>query len=353
MPHFSTSHVMKRKLASIQSVLALDPIPNADAIELARIQGWQCVVRKGEFQVGDSAVFLEIDSIPPDEARFAFLWQNKKDVNSTPRPEQLRLKTLRLRGALSQGLLLHLNQFPEIVTAVEPVPGQDLTDLLSIVKWEPVLPASGEVEGAFPPGIPKTDETRIQSMPELLEELAGKPYVITLKCDGTSTTIGLDRDTGEMFVCSRNWRLKRGPNAAWRAAEQYPLEAALQKHPSWVIQAELVGPGIQKNRLGLPDVQLRAFSVFDQASCRYLDHHEAVSFLAEAGVPPVPVLEQGECFAHDQSSLLNLAEGLYEGTQNEREGLVIRPQTETFSPLLGGRFSFKAISNRFLLKGGD
>ena len=127
----------------------------------------------------------------------------------------------------------------------------------------------------------------------------------------------------------------------------------LQHLPSWISQAELVGPGIQKNRLGLKAIELRVFNVYDQSAGRYLDHDEAAAMLSMNHLPMVDVLERGEAFHHDQASLLALAEGFYPGTSNEREGIVIRPLTETTSQVLGGRLSFKAISNRFLLKGGD
>ncbi len=341
---------MKRKLASIQSVLAIEPIANADAIELARIQGWQSVVKKGEFRVGDAGVFFEIDSVPPDDERFAFLWR-PKDGSAFAQPANFRLRTLRLRGMLSQGLLMPLAQFPEIPSGLTT--GSDVTEILRITKWEPQIPLNDEVDGPFLPGVPKTDEMRVQSVPEVLTEIAGKPYVITVKCDGTSATYGLNRHTGVFTVCGRNWSIKRGTNAYWHAAEKYGLEALLGRFPQWIIQAELVGPGIQKNRLGLKGIELRVFNVYDQEKGRYLDHDEAAAILATNGLPMVDVLERGESFSHDQASLLALAEGFYPGTQNEREGIVIRPQTETHSSLLGGRLSFKAISNRFLLKGGD
>lgn len=341
---------MKRKLASIQSVLAIEPIPNADAIELARIQGWQCVVKKGEFRVGDSGVFFEIDSVPPDDERFAFLWQ-PKDGSFMAQPSTFRLRTIRLRGMLSQGLLMPLGKFPEIPSDLPT--GSDVTEILGITKWEPQIPLSDEVDGPFLPGVPKTDEIRVQSVPEVLAEIAGKPYVITLKCDGSSATYGINRHSGLFTVCGRNWSIKRGTNAYWHAAERYGLEDLLERFPHWIIQAELVGPGIQKNRLGLKGIELRVFNVYDQQARRYLDHDEAAAILSAHGLPMVDVLERGEGFSHDQASLLALAEGFYPGTQNEREGLVIRPQTETHSLVLGGRLSFKAISNRFLLKGGD
>lgn len=341
---------MKRKLASIQTVFAIEPIPNADAIELARIQGWQCVVKKGEFSTGDAGVFFEIDSVPPDEDRYAFLWR-AKDGSVTTQPASFRLRTIRLRGMLSQGLLMPLTQFPEL--SVNLPTGSDVTESLRVTKWEPQIPLNDEVDGPFLPGVPKTDEMRLQSIPEVLAELTGKPYVITVKCDGTSATYGVNRHTGQFTVCGRNWSIKRGTNAYWHAAEKYGLESLLGQHPHWIIQAELVGPGIQKNRLGLKGIELRVFNVYDQEKGRYLDHDEAATILTANGLPMVDVLERGETFSHDQASLLALAEGFYPGTQNEREGLVIRPQTETHSTVLGGRLSFKAISNRFLLKGGD
>ncbi len=210
-----------------------------------------------------------------------------------------------------------------------------------------------EVDGPFLPGVPKTDEMRVQSVPEVIAELTGRPYVITVKCDGTSASYGIHCHTGAFTVCGRNWSIKRGNNAYWNAAEKYQLETALARHPEMILQAELVGPGIQKNRLALPGIQLAAFNVFDQKNGRYLAHDEAGDFPGSIGVPMVEVLERGESFAHDQASLLALSEGFYAGTQNEREGIVIRSLSESISQVLGGRLSFKAISNRFLLKGGD
>ena len=341
---------MKRKLASIQTVLAIEPIENADAIELARIQGWQCVVKKGEFMPGDAGVFFEIDAVPPAERRYEFLWRSKDGAVTEP-PANFRLRTMRLRGVLSQGLLMPFAQFPELPPGLPA--GTDLTEALRVTKWDPPIPLNDEVDGPFLPGVPKTDEPRIQSAPEVFDELAGRPYVITVKCDGTSATYGINRHTGEFAVCGRNWSIKRGSNAYWHVAELYQLAAALTRRPEMVVQAELIGPGIQKNRLGLKTPQLAAFNVYDQEASRFLSHDEASDFLASIGVPMVDELERGDAFAHDQASLLELAEGYYPGTRNEREGIVIRPQAESLSPVLGGRLSFKAISNRYLLKGGE
>ncbi|WP_309718863.1 RNA ligase (ATP) [Armatimonas sp.] len=342
---------MERKLASVQRVLALRPIENADAIELAQINGWQCVVKKGEFAVGALGVFFEIDAIPPELPQLAFLWTSRNATEPQPRPESFRIKTMRLRGTLSQGLLMPLAQFvlPENLSE-----GDDLTAFLSVGKWEPPVPSGmGDFRGPFPPLVRKTDEMRVQSVPCVLDELRGLPYVITLKCDGTSATYCIDPRTDEFHACGRNQSILEDANHYWNLAKKYEIEAALRKFPHLAVQGEICGPGIQTNRLGLKTLEFFVFNVYDQQQGKYLSHDDARAFLAEANLPAVTVLEEGEAFAHTQDSLLALAEGKYDGTQNEREGIVIRPKSERNSLLLAGRLSFKVISNRFLLKEGE
>ncbi|MCY2993216.1 MAG: RNA ligase (ATP) [Planctomycetota bacterium] len=349
---------MERKLASIQRALEIRPIENADAIELVRIKGWQCVTRKGEFRVGDLGVFLEIDAIPPDTDEFRFLWQPKPQpetsatVSPQPdsRPETFRIRTMKLRGVMSQGLFLPLVPF----SLSDVREGDDVTERIGVGKYEPPPPTDmGDRRGSFPPLVPKTDEMRVQSVPQVLDELRGRPYVITQKVDGTSATFCIDPRDGEFHVCGRSMSIKPGENIYWRVAWKYDLEASLRRRPSLAIQGEVVGPGIQKNRLGLKETSLFAFSVFDISAARYLDHDDARAVFAEIGLPPVAVIEEGDCFQHTQASLLTLAEGKYPGTNNEREGLVVRPRHESISPTLNGRLSFKVISNRFLLRAGE
>jgi RNA ligase (TIGR02306 family) len=345
---------MLRKLASVQTVLALEPIPNADAIELARINGWQCVVKKGEFEVGQLGVYFEIDSVPPDTETFRFLWAPKpKEGRDIPdvveRPEKFRIRTMKLRGALSQGLLLPLHSF----ALGEVAPGTDVSQVLGVEKYEPPIVWSGDVAlGPFPGWIPKTDEERVQSAPQVLEELRGRPYVATLKYDGSSATFATGPD-GEFVVCGRNYALPEGVGEAWRVAQKLGLKEKMARFPNLAIQGEAVGPGLQKNRLGLKEISLFAFNVYDWRAGRYLDFEESRQVLEEMGVPAVEVVEEGAAFEHSLESLLALAEGKYPGTSNEREGIVIRPKVEARSEVLAGRLSFKAISNRFLLKEGD
>lgn len=345
---------MIRKLASVQRVLSLEPIPNADAIELVRINGWQCIVKKQEFQVGDLGVFFEIDSIPPDLPEFAFLWtpRTAAPVEVIARPAKFRLRTMKLRGALSQGLLLPLSMFS--LGSVEE--GDDLTERLNVEKYEPpvsVFIGQNVARGPFPAWLPKTDEMRVQSAPEVLDELRGQPYVCTLKYDGTSATYTLSPFDGEFHVCSRNLSLLDGDNVYWRLARELEIERILRDNPGFAIQGEVCGPGIQKNRLNLKASALFVFNVYDVANARYLNDEEMRAFCTRVGLIAVDIIERGDAFAHTQESLLALAEGFYPNTRNEREGIVIRPQRETVSPILAGRLSFKAISNRYLLKEGE
>lgn len=344
---------MERKLASIQRVLALDPIPGADRIEKATIQGWQVVVQKGRFAPGDLAVFLEIDSVPPDEPVFQFLWQSKNmqpGDEPRPRPDKYRIRTTKLKGTLSQGILFTLDEV--LVTNVAE--GEDVTALLGVTKYDPPILASGLARAAFPYCVPKTDEMRVQSFPAVLDELRGHPYVATLKYDGTSSTFLIDPRDGDFHVCSRNFSVKNeGGNVYWKMAEAYGIEAILRQHPTLAIQGEIIGPGIQGNKLMGSVLQLVVFNVYDHHNLRYFDHAELQDFCAEHHLIVAETIELGESFHHDLASMLLAAEGTYPGTRNEREGLVIRPQTEMYSATLAGRLSFKAISNPFLLKEGE
>ena len=299
---------MERKLASVQRVLDILPIVNADAIELVRINGWQCVTKRGEFRVGDLGVFLEIDSVPPERDVFRFLWTPKTHVGPHPfaRPEKFRIRTMRLRGALSQGLFLPL----ESLGFADEIEGEDLTERMGVGKYEPPAPVGmGNWRAPFPTLVPKTDEMRVQSVPGVLDEMQGLPYIMTLKYDGTSATYAIDPRTGAFHACGRNQSVLDGTNHYWEIARKYDLESVLRPWPSYAIQGEIVGPGIQKNPLGLHELGFAAFNVYDTATGRYLDDAVMRAFLGAAGIPAVEVIESGESFAYTQDELLAQAEG--------------------------------------------
>ncbi|HWO17606.1 MAG TPA: RNA ligase family protein [Kofleriaceae bacterium] len=332
---------MERKLVSIQAIDAIAPIEGADNIMQARVMGWTVVVKKGEFAPGDPCVFFEIDSVLPEGPAWSEFM----------RPRGFRVRTVKLRGVLSQGLALPV----AILGGEVPEVGIDIRDRLGVVKYEPVLPDAREVAGPFPGRVPKTDEIRLQSALGVLDELAGRDFYVTTKCDGTSATYLRDSD-GSFVACSRNWALAPGENHVWRLAAQYELPTRLP--PDFAIQGEVCGPGIQKNRLGLPAIDLFVFSVYDVRAGQFLGYEPFVAFCAEHGLRTVPIErvargDEAAAYRHDLDGWLEAARGLYTGTKQRKEGIVVRPLVEARSETLGGRLSFKVINNDFLLKDED
>ena len=330
---------MERKLVSIQVIDEVAPIAGADKIMAARVMGWTVVVKKGELAPGDRCVFFEIDSVLPDGPAWSeFL-----------RPRGFRVRTIKLRGVLSQGLALPVS----ILDGEVPDVGVDVRERVGVRKYEPVLPDAREIAGPFPARVPKTDELRLQSALGVLDELRGRDHYVTTKLDGTSATYL--RDVDGLVACSRNWALARGDNHVWRLAAQYQLETRLP--PEMAIQGEICGPGIQKNRLELPAVDLFVFSVYDVRAGAFLDHDAFVAFCAEHGLRTVPIervvraadLERDL----DLDGWLAAARGTYPGTRRHKEGIVVRPLVEAPSAVLGGRLSFKVINNDFLLEDED
>lgn len=339
---------MKRKLASAVRVTAVSPIPNADRIELARVAGWQCVVKKGEVRPGELAVYFEIDAVPADHERFSWLWQPKQATAPVPRPASFRIRTMTLRGCLSQGLLMPL----ATLGLTDVTEGDDLTERLGVTKYEPPPPSGmGEWRGPFPGIVPKTDEQRVQSAPGVLDELRGRAFVATVKMDGTSATFV--RVDDELHVCGRNHSILEGENLYWFVAKKRRLADVLSRHPQLAIQGEVVGPGIQKNPVGLKEKDLFVFNVYDVREGRHFGDAELREFCDANGLQCVPLAFEGESFDETLESLLTKSEGRYPGTDNQREGIVIRPREAMRSEVLAGRLSFKAISNAYLLDERD
>ena len=335
----------ERKLASIQTITEILPIEGADKIVCVKILGWQCVALKTEFSVNDKCVFFEIDSVLPIAT-----WNDhlRKDP-----AKPLRIKTIRLRGVLSQGLALPISILPHGEYEV----GQDVKQLVSVTKYEPVVPAhlSGMAKGNFPAFLHKTDETRLQSEPRVLDEAISKGLVLvgTLKMDGTSfTAYRRDADFG---VCSRNLDLKETEdNAHWRMARKLKLEEILRSEPrNLSIQGEMAGPGIQGNRMGFKEVDLYLFNLYDIDTGKYLSHNELVEFGKKHNIKVVPNIVQKD-FGFGEtttvSKMLEVASALNYDNGTPAEGIVWRSACETYSEVLKGRMSFKTISSRFLLK---
>ncbi len=363
---------MERKLASIQTVERLEEIPGSDRIELAHVLGWRTIVKKGEFSPGDRAIYFEVDSLLPDGQPWAEFM----------RPRGFRVRTMKMRGALSQGLLLPIEHVVRVhVSDDSEVPigdGDDLTEFLGVRKYEVDTPGSLDAAGHFPPYVPKTDEIRLQSKPALLWEMRGREFYVTTKLDGSSwTAVHPDPATTEryghsgVFACSRNMMLKRetevdeGLNRFNRIIERYDLDRRLP--PGFAIQGELVGPGVQGNPLRLTEHDVFLFNVWDIPGQRYLDFNEAHGFAWDLGMKFVPIemivwiddqmvdtkpdngLKAWD-FDHSLENYLRLAQGRYPSGQT-KEGIVVRPVRECRSVALRGeRLSFKVINNDFLLE---
>jgi RNA ligase (TIGR02306 family) len=349
-----------RKLASIQTVNAVEPIPNADAIEKIRVLGWWVVVKKGEHRPGERIVYCEIDSLLPERPEFEFLRASSFKPAQTDAagavtlPAGFRIKTVRLRGQVSQGICFPLSILPPGAPTEE---GADVTGLLGVLKWEPPLPVGmgGKVKGPFPGFLPKTDETRVQVLESVLERNRGRTFYVTEKLDGTSFTAFLRE--GQFGICSRNLWMDEADesNVLVRVAKGLKLEEKLRAARDRLgfdsaIQAEVIGPGIQKNKYGLPAVTLRVFNVLNVDAYRLLDHEGMLAFLDETGLESVPQLGPLQ-LNHTVDELVAFSEGSSVlNPKVQREGVVLRPLAEEYDEEIGGRLSFKVINPKFLLK---
>jgi len=368
---------MERNLASIQIIRDLQPIEGADRIMLASVLGWKCVVDKGQFNVGDKCIYFEIDSLIP-----AAPWNDRFRKEAMDKP--LRIKTRKFKGQISQGLCFDLSIIPfectYTTTDAEGEPelqrgeyvyevGDDVTTILKVEKWELPVPAelSGQIKGNFPTVyISKTDEIRVESIQNIVDECIDKnlEMVGTLKCDGSSMTTGIipypNHELGKMdrefIVCSRNLNLKESEgNSFWKMVRKYDIgNKLLPMAEDFCLQMEIIGEGIQKNRMGIKGIDVRVFNVKNITQGVYLGHDAAVEFCSNIGIPFVPVIVRRKFTKDDTAdSLLKIADELKYDNGHPAEGIVWRPIIETYSDVLKGRLSFKTVSRKFLLHIGE
>lgn len=357
-----------RKLASVQVIRDLRPISGADVIELALVNGWQTVVKKGELSPGDRCVYFEIDSwLPASDERFAFLMARGTKVYEGV--EGVRLRTLTLRGALSQGLAIPLSKFPEL-EALETE--TDVTAALGVVKWERPDPpmVAGQPAGAFPHFIPKTDQERVQNIWDEISQLVNGEldvnFEVTMKLEGSSMTAfhlaGRDDELGPLGVCSRSLEIKLtcSPDESTyvRAFQRYALGTRLSRYftetgRNIALQGELMGPGVQGNIEGFRDARFYVYDIYDIDAHRYMDPEQRRIVLltlnaldAADEILHVPVLhEEWSGRRSTLERILAMADGPSINAKL-REGIVFKATR----PNDAGRiFSFKAISNSYLL----
>ena len=358
---------MARKLASVQQIVAIRPIPDADAIEVCTILGWQCVIAKKDgFKIGDNVVYLEIDSIVPEKSEFEFL-----------RPRKFRIRTIKLRNTISQGLVLPLSVLPK----GKYKEGDDVTEIMGVKKFDPQAAIEerlaaeqaareknrikkflshyswfrrmlGRQRSGFPKFIHKTDEDRIQLFPHICEEQAGVPFQVTEKLDGQSGTWFLVRhkflfwNRYSFGVCSRKLLLNRPDNSSyWEIAKKYNMEKVLRNiigdYSFVAIQGEICGTGIQDNKYNLPERDMWAFNLVYPDGMR--DNTVAETTLAIQGIKLVPILSDRFYLHETIEQMLKHSNGKsILNTNTLREGIVIRNYEKGIS--------FKVVSPEFLLK---
>ncbi|MDR1140990.1 MAG: hypothetical protein LBL62_04800 [Planctomycetaceae bacterium] len=376
---------MSRKLATITKIKETSPIEGADFIEAVTMttNGWVCVAKKGDFTPGDFGVYFEIDSFLPKEERYNFLdGRSNKTMNEV---EGYRLKTVKLRKQISQGMVLPLSAFPEIA---EPQEGNDVTELLKIELYEmPVKMSthSGQPAGKFPSFVRKTDQERIQSLDKTqIKALDQNTYEITEKLDGTSATYYYK--DGHFGVCSRNLELKTTFNknknffqcclkwfgkkifGSWlkkqidfpksiyeEIATLHNLDKTLPEFCKetghhYAVQGEIVGTNISGNRLKLNNVDFYVFDVFDIDEQTYIDAPERYAIAERLKLLHVPIIETEYLLRFEETpieQLIKSADGKSGLSDKKREGVVYKQRSgEPWAA------SFKIVSNEYLLEHG-
>ena len=346
-----------RKLASVQVVWKIEPIEGADRIELAHVLGWQCVVNKGQFKPMDRAVYFEIDSFLPIRPEFEFL-RSSSYKNSPILGEGFRLRTMRFKGQISQGLLLPLSVFADIPDDART--GSNMTSLLGVRKWEIEERATtgGNVIGELPFDVPHTDEPRVQAYPDLIQAFGGLEYYISTKMDGSSHSLSLDTDG--FHVAGHNYEYKDDDsNAFYRLAKARGYEDKMRRYvvdnaiAVLTIQGEFCAPGIQGNRLKLSRPEWYVFTV--RVNGHRVGLNRMLDICKALGMNTVPIEEVGADLPSKYptvEALLERADGDYPNG-GKKEGIVIRPTEPVFCDITSAPLSMKVVSNKYLLKNND
>jgi RNA ligase (TIGR02306 family) len=351
------TEVYVRKMASIQKIAEVKAIPDADKICAYRVNGWWIVDQVGKYVVGDLVVYAEPDSFIPSTLA-PFLTKSGHFPKIYLGVEGEKLRTIRLRKQLSQGLLLPLDSvltaYNESIHSYDeteyPMEGTDVSEMLGIVKWEaPPEFTSADARGSFPSFIIKTDQERVQNcFHDMAEHFPHQTWEVTEKAEGSSMTV-YHRD-GDFGVCSRNLDLKESEvNTFWKMVLELDLKRTMMTlGENIAIQGELCGPGIQGNIYNLSKHMFFVFDIFDIDKFEYYSPTLRRQATNSLGLTDVPVLEREAVLTgHTCDSLLAKADGgsVLGMMGCLREGLVFKANSDR-------RISFKAVSNKYLEKQG-
>lgn len=330
---------------------------------MATVLGWHCVVKKGEFKIGDKVVYLEIDSIPPaDNPDFDFLKNSKGKIKP--------IKTKKIRGVFSQGLIMPLSV---LHTNDDIEEGTDVTEVLGIEKKEDEIiefykASKAFRKSTFPPFIHKTDETRVQVLQKQLDVAQGKVFVATEKVDGTSFTAFI-RD-GKFGICSRNMEVDLEVDSPYSAiAKKYKLKEKFERlrelvvNFDFAIQGEIIGVGIQGNKYKESEYECYLFNFFN------IDRQKDIGFFADdeeqeefngwtlgniasyLTMKTVPIVDDNFIMTNEIDKLVEYSVGKsILNPKQEREGVVFRLKHNREMSQYGERISFKAINPYFLVK---
>jgi len=361
-----------RKLARVETIVGLKPILGADRIELALVGGWSVIVKKGEFTKDDKCVFFEVDSFLPLRDEWDFL----KNVTTFNKNQGIRIKTMKMRGVLSQGLImpLHILGIDEDIEI-----GADLTEILGVVKYEVVdtgdfksCTTSGDNKSnKYPSFLPKTEQPRIQNLTEWFDRYSEEVFEETLKLDGSSMSVSTVRQPIPLtrwekvknwfganipdheyvnLVCSRNVLLEKPltndvtqMNNYWRAFYKFGLDRI---PTGFCVQGELLAPNIQSNHEKVSSVEFYVFDVFDITRQEYLSPTRRKTFLDLylEGVYYAPVI------AHRMKALYLGLGGLLERVKGESMNKGVISEGRVYKSVLNPEIHFKVINNDYLLK---
>ena len=328
-----------RALATIRKIAEIKPIPEADLIEAYRVDGWWVVDSKGKYQINDLVVYCEVDSwIPNTVAPFLSKGKDPKVFEGVLGE---RLRTVRLKKQLSQGMLLPIEPTCKHIDS-QLFEGLDVTCPVGILKWEAPIPAqlSGMALGNFPSGVPKTEQERIQNVD--YGEFSFEKYEVTEKLLGTSCTFFLDENE-QFHVCSRNLDLKFDENNTyWKMAIKHAIETKMKAFglKNHAIQGEICGEGINGNNYK-KSLEFYVFDLFSTAT-GYLNPFQRYQLVKDMGLPHVPILFGDYFFMDTKGELLLKAEGKSVIADCQREGFVFKALTSSKR--------FKVVSNAWLLK---
>lgn len=331
-----------RNIVTLKKIDQISPIENADRIVTAKIGGWNIIVKKDEFTIGETVVYFEVDTaLPVDVEQFEFL--SGRGVKTVVNPDNVEvqahvLKTMKMRGVISQGLVLALSDFGLSENATQDEVNETFKNL-GVFKYEPPLPLGGGVVGPFPTQARKTDSERVQNLTDVfLQGLNKDEWYASEKIDGTSSTF-VKRD-GKLVVASRNWEVSPTDSAQAKIADKLGMFDLMPEGS--VIQGEIFGEGVNKNPLKIQGTRLMVFNASSPVQSDEFDN-----FINEHSVPVLDMVlpdtvDEAVEQVFKMKSIVNpsvYAEGVVWWNRNG----------ETFNEL-GDRPNFKAINNHYLMK---